>query len=76
MFGAKTIAILRAFMLFKFSIWATFAIKFIAQSSKAASVGGRSLISWAHSSSDERGSNTPVGSSLNQAYEGTETHKN
>lgn len=81
MFGANTIATFRAFILLKFSNWATSAIRLIAQSSKAASVNGRSLTSWAHSSSDcacitcsaERESNTPFGSSLNQAYRKTPT---
>lgn len=76
MFGAKTIAILCAFILFKCSSWTTSPIRLIAQSSRAASVGGRSLTSAVQSSSDwhciicsgDRESNTPAGSSLNQAY--------
>ena len=75
MFGANTMATLRAFILFKCSSCTTSAIKFIAHSSRAASVGGRSLTSRAHSSSDwdcitcsgGRESKTPLGSSLNQA---------
>jgi len=74
--GAKTIATFRAFILLRCSSWAISAIKLMAQSRRAAWVGGRSLTSRAHSSSDWhcitcsglRESNTPAGSSLNQAY--------
>lgn len=76
MFGAKTMATFLAFILFRCSNWATSAIKFIAQSNRAASVGGRSVTSSAHSSSDwdcitrsgGSASKIPFGSSLNQAY--------
>lgn len=75
-FGAKTIAMLRAFILLRCSCWTTSAIKLMAQSSRAASIGGRSLTSAAQSSSvwhcitcsGDKESRTPVGSSLNQAY--------
>nr|GMC90409.1 Os12g0155250 [Ipomoea batatas] len=58
------------------SICTTSAIRFITQSNKAASVGGRLLTSRTHSSSDcaritssgDRESSTPFGSSLNHAY--------
>ncbi|BAT15946.1 Os12g0155250 [Oryza sativa Japonica Group] len=66
-------AILRAFILFICSSWTTSAIKLTAQSSKAASVGGRHLATRAQSSSDWHcitcsggiESSTPLGSSLN-----------
>lgn len=69
-------AMLRAFILFRCSSWTTSAIRLMAQSKRAASVGGRSLTSSSQASSDwhwitcsgERESNTPRGSSRNQAY--------
>lgn len=75
MLGANTIAMLRVFILLRCSSWTTSAMRLIAQSSRAASVGGRSLTSAMLSSSNwhcmtcsgESVSNTPLGSSLNQA---------
>ena len=76
MFGAKTVATLCAFILFRCSCWTTSAIRLIAQSNRAASVGGRFLARLAQSSSvrhsitcsGDNESRTPVGSSLNQAW--------
>lgn len=75
-FGAKTIAMLREFILFRCSYWTTSAIRLMAQSSRAASVGGRSLTSSTFSSSvwhcitcsGDNESRTLVGSSLNHAW--------
>lgn len=79
MFGAKTMAILRAFILLTCSCWTTSAIRLIAQSRRAASVGGRFLASSAHWSSvwhcitcsGDKESRTPIGNSLNQALKCT-----
>lgn len=76
MFGAKTMAILRAFILLNCSCCTTSAIKLMAQSSKAASVGGSNFMSSTQSSSvlqcntcsGVTESSTPVGSSLSHAY--------
>lgn len=76
MLGAKTIAIFRAFILLYCSCSTTSAIKLMAQSRSAASVGGSNFTSWVQSSSvlqcitcsAVRESSTPEGSSLNHAY--------
>ena len=83
MFGAKTIAMLRAFILFRRSSWTTSAIRLIAQSKREASVWGSWLTSSAQSSSvwhcitcsGDKESRTPLGSSLNQAFKSTRISK-
>lgn len=83
MFGAKTMAILRAFILLICSCSTTSAIRLMAQSKRAASVGGRCLTSSAHSSSiwhcitrsGDKESRMPLGSSRNQAFQYTRIKK-
>jgi len=81
MLGAKTIAMLRTFILLYCSCSTTSVIKLIAQSSSAASVRGSCFTSWVQSSSvlqcitcsGVRESSTPEGSSLNQACRSPKT---
>lgn len=83
MLGANTMATLRAFILLWCSSWTTSAIKLMAQSRSAASVGGKSLTSCAHSSSvwhcitcsGDKESRTPLGNSLNHAFHTKTDHK-
>jgi len=81
MFGAKTMAMLRAFILFRCSSCTKPAIRLIVQFKSEASVWGKWLATSAQSSSvwhcitcsGDKESRTPVGSSLNQAFKNTQT---